>query len=76
MKRITGIVTVVALAVIVSSCSKRDHTCSCTYRDQSGVRQKSETTVKGTRKEAQNACGTYQASLKTYVKNEVTCLLQ
>lgn len=76
MKRVSGILTVMTFAVITLSCSKRDHTCSCTYRDQTGARAKSETTVKGTRKEAQNACGTYQASLKTFVKNDVSCLLQ
>ncbi len=75
MKILSALTAVAILAIIVTSCSKRDYTCSCTYRDNMGTMQKDVTTVKGTKTHAQNACNSHQGQLKYYAQSDVTCLL-
>ena len=77
MKIITGVVAVIALIGTLTSCGKRDYTCNCYYNDNiTGAYVKDVTTVKGTSTTARNACNSHQASLKSYNKSDVTCLLQ
>jgi len=75
MKIVTCIASVVTLILVLTACSKRDYTCSCTYTDISGVKMKDVTTVKGTKTHAKNACDSHQGTLKYYAQSDVTCLL-
>jgi hypothetical protein len=75
MKILTALTVVALLAIVITSCNKKDYTCSCTYRDSAGTMQKDVTTVKGTKTRAQNACNSHQSNLKYYSQSEVTCLL-
>ncbi len=73
MKKIAPVALVIAAAIMFASCSERNYDCTCTYTDFSGVQMKDISPVKGTQKEAQNACNAHGSTLSYSVHTSVSC---
>ncbi|MBX2907035.1 MAG: hypothetical protein KF744_13405 [Taibaiella sp.] len=76
MKFVAAIASLVVITLVVASCSKRDYACNCYYKDISGMRVNTGTTVRGTKTTAENACRNHQNTLKYANQTDVTCFLQ
>lgn len=76
MKIVAAIASLVLITLVVASCSKRDYACNCYYKDISGTRINTGTTVRGTKNTAEKACRTHQNTLKYANQTDVTCFLQ
>ena len=76
MKFVAAVVSLVVIALVAASCSKRDYSCNCFYTDRFGTRINTTTTVRGTKNNAQEACLTHQNTLKYANQTSVTCFLQ
>jgi PBP1b-binding outer membrane lipoprotein LpoB len=73
MKKMKFFALVILVAILGTSCSERNYDCTCTYKDITGAVYKDVVPMKGTKKDAQNACNAHGSNLTYYHGTPVTC---
>jgi hypothetical protein len=77
MKKTASVVFTLFAALLITSCTSRSYDCKCIYKDPAGTGAmiRNTTTVKGSQKEAQNACNAHGTYLSRYLGATATCTL-
>jgi len=74
MKKFFPLLIAAIGVIVLTSCEKKNYTCTCNYTDASGTRQQTSGIIYGNRKEARKSCND-QGNKVSAVHSDLQCAI-